>query len=193
MNPSTSISQPRPTSPWSWHYQQLHALRDQLIEGCTGQNQEALRPLLSPCLDPADRGTDEFDHNLALGVLAHEQDFIYEIEAALQRIQAGTYGICEETGQTIPDARLRAVPWTRYTKDVEERLERLGQISSQPHLHGVASLQGPAPGGLANTSEPEQEELLTRELARHQREDDLKAIETGRETEIPVSEPNTEP
>lgn len=38
----------------------------------------------------------------------------------------GTYGICEESGEAIPAARLKAVPWTRFTREVEERLEKKG-------------------------------------------------------------------
>ncbi|MBI5608089.1 MAG: TraR/DksA family transcriptional regulator [Deltaproteobacteria bacterium] len=38
-----------------------------------------------------------------------------EIEAALARMDAGTYGICERTGKRIPLARLKAIPTARYT------------------------------------------------------------------------------
>jgi DnaK suppressor protein len=38
-----------------------------------------------------------------------------EIDAALQRIWDGTYGVCEASGEPIPEARLRAIPWTRFT------------------------------------------------------------------------------
>jgi RNA polymerase-binding transcription factor DksA len=74
-------------------------------------------------MDLADSATDEFDHDMAFSLLAHEQNALYEVNAAIRRIQDGTYGICEETGKAIPDERLQAVPWTRYTREVEERLE----------------------------------------------------------------------
>jgi DnaK suppressor protein len=38
-----------------------------------------------------------------------------EIESALQRIESGTYGICEETGEPIEKDRLLAIPWTRLS------------------------------------------------------------------------------
>ena len=47
-----------------------------------------------------------------------------EVDAALDRLRRGTYGVCEESGKVIPDERLRAVPWTRYTREVAERHER---------------------------------------------------------------------
>ncbi len=42
---------------------------------------------------------------------------IFEIEAALSRIQSGTFGICEETGLPIESKRLLALPWTRLSID----------------------------------------------------------------------------
>lgn len=62
-----------------------------------------------------DAGTDNFDRDFALSLLSSEQEALKEIEAALQRIYNGTYGICEETGQPISDERLEAVPFTRFS------------------------------------------------------------------------------
>lgn len=50
------------------------------------------------------------------------QDFIEKLEAALLRIQNGTYGVCSVTGKLIPKERLRAVPHT--TKSIEAKLNR---------------------------------------------------------------------
>ncbi|HET6585401.1 MAG TPA: TraR/DksA C4-type zinc finger protein, partial [Nannocystaceae bacterium] len=47
-----------------------------------------------------------------------------EVSAALARMDAGTYGICEETGEPIPFERLRSEPTTRYTVEALELLER---------------------------------------------------------------------
>jgi len=74
----------------------------------------------------ADAGTDSFDRDLALGMLSHEQDAVYEIEEALIRIRNGTYGVCELTGKRIPAARLEAIPWTRFTAHAETTLEKKG-------------------------------------------------------------------
>jgi RNA polymerase-binding transcription factor DksA len=79
-------------------------------------------------MDEADSATDEFDHDLALSQLSTERDALDEVNEALRRIAAGTYGICEESGQAIPAARLRAVPWTRFTREVEERMEQKGLL-----------------------------------------------------------------
>lgn len=178
MNPSA----PDPSSPlipprWAWHYQRLESLRDRLLEDQDVQLEEARESLESPGIGLADGGTDEFDHALALGLLTHEQEVLAEVEAALRRIREGRYGICEETGQPIQEERLRAVPWTRYTRAVEEIMEREGLIR-RPHLGMVSSLQGPGPGGLSQVEDPE-EDLPAPETLRQRREADLEAIQSG--------------
>ncbi len=47
------------------------------------------------------------------------------IERALEKIQEGTYGICEGTGEPIPEERLRVIPWTPYSKEYAEKLDKL--------------------------------------------------------------------
>lgn len=47
-----------------------------------------------------------------------------QIDRALEKIEDGTYGICEGTGKPIPEARLRAVPWTPYSIEYAESLEK---------------------------------------------------------------------
>jgi RNA polymerase-binding transcription factor DksA len=106
-------------------------------------------------MDIADSATDEFDHDLALAELSAEQDALSEVDEALKRILNGSYGVCQETGQPIPAARLRAVPWARFGKEVEARLESKGLIS-KAHLGTLGSVRAELTGGLEE-SEPEEE------------------------------------
>jgi DnaK suppressor protein len=69
----------------------------------------------------------------ALSLISSEQNALYEIDQALRRIRDGTYGICEATGKPIPEDRLNAVPWTRFTLEVEEQLERERQARRPKH------------------------------------------------------------
>jgi len=46
---------------------------------------------------------------------------LHQIEAALARLDAGTFGLDEITGESIPIARLRAIPWTTMTVETAER------------------------------------------------------------------------
>ena len=76
----------------------------------------------------ADAATDTFNRDFNLGVLSSEQDALYEIDEAINRICNGTYGICELTGKKIEKARLEAIPWTRFTAAAERQLEKEGTV-----------------------------------------------------------------
>ena len=77
-------------------------------------------------MDAADRAGEHDGREVALTGLDADATKLGEVDAALQRLDAGTYGICEETGDSIPIARLNALPWTRYCLAVAERRERSG-------------------------------------------------------------------
>ena len=53
-----------------------------------------------------------------------EVDTLRQIDSALDKIDKGTYGVCEGTGKNIPEARLNAIPWTPYTIEHAEQLEK---------------------------------------------------------------------
>ena len=50
----------------------------------------------------ADAGTDSFDRDLNLSLASFEREALYEVDAALKRIDEGTYGLCELSGRPIP-------------------------------------------------------------------------------------------
>ena len=62
----------------------------------------------------ADVGSDNWEQEFTLGLVANERQLLKEIDAALQRIADHTYGICESTHKPIGKQRLRAKPWARY-------------------------------------------------------------------------------
>ncbi len=72
----------------------------------------------------ADAGTDTFDRDFALSLVSSEQEALSEIEAAIQRIRTGSYGICEMTQKPIAKERLLAVPFTRYSAEAQKEIER---------------------------------------------------------------------
>ena len=77
----------------------------------------------------ADAATDSYDRDLALGMLSSEQDALKEVDEALERIQNGTYAVCELTGKPIEDSRLEAIPWTRFSTAAEKQLEKEGAVN----------------------------------------------------------------
>jgi len=62
--------------------------------------------------DPTDRATQESDRNFELRIRDRERKLINKIKDALERIDNGEFGICEECGEEISDARLKARPVT---------------------------------------------------------------------------------
>ncbi len=75
-------------------------------------------------LHQADAGTDSFDRDFALSLVSSEQDALYEIEQAIQRIRDGSYGACEVTGRKIDTKRLAAVPFTRFSVEGQAEYEK---------------------------------------------------------------------
>jgi DnaK suppressor protein len=80
--------------------------------------------------DPADRATAESDRAFMLRIRDRERRLIRKIQAAVQRIEDGTYGICEECGDEISIARLKARPVTRLCINCKARQE------ADEHLRG---------------------------------------------------------
>ena len=72
----------------------------------------------------ADAGSDNYEMENTLGLMDEEVRILKEIDAALARMERGFYGICEGSGETIPKARLDAIPWARYTVHFKEMLEK---------------------------------------------------------------------
>lgn len=61
----------------------------------------------------ADQGTDAMEREKAFLFASREGRFLYHLNKALERIEEGTYGYCEECGKPIPVERLRVVPHAR--------------------------------------------------------------------------------
>ncbi len=113
---------------WAKYYRRLLELREQLTRQMDGLAQESAQEMPGYSLHMADSGTDNFDRDFALSLLSADQDAVYEIEEALKRIEKNTYGICELTGKPIPQKRLEAIPWTRFTVQAQAQLERDGAL-----------------------------------------------------------------
>ncbi len=110
--------------------QQLLSLRARCNGDVSALAEEALKKnaqdstnLSSMPIHMADIGTDAFDHEFTLSLLENEQEVLGEIDAALQRIDAGAFGKCEECQGKIPVDRLRAIPYTRYCVACARKLE----------------------------------------------------------------------
>ena len=86
--------------------------------------QDSAGDLSSMPIHMADIGSDNFEQEFSLGLMDSERNIVREIHEALKRIQDGTYGICEGTGEPIPKIRLKGIPWTRYCLKFAELVEK---------------------------------------------------------------------
>lgn len=109
----------------------LLALRQRLNGDVSHLTEEALRRnqkdasgnLSSMPIHMADIGTDNFEQEFTLSLLANEEQVLQEIAAALERLDDGTFGRCEECGSDIPKPRLEALPYARCCVDCARKNE----------------------------------------------------------------------
>ncbi len=108
----------------------LLELHDDLIEQMHGAAKDSLKDSTGSSeskgsgIHQGDSGSDACDREQMLHLLSQEQDAIYEIQDALQRIEQGLYGICEATEELIPQKRLEVIPFARFTVQAQEEFEK---------------------------------------------------------------------
>ncbi len=78
--------------------------------------------------DLADRASSETDRAIELRARDRQRKLISKIDAAIARIEEGTYGYCEETGEPISLRRLEARPIATLSLEAQERHERKERI-----------------------------------------------------------------
>ncbi len=72
----------------------------------------------------AELGSDNSDQELTLDLLGNEKEVLEQIDAALERISHGSYGMCEACGCGIPKARLDAIPYAALCVNCALRQEK---------------------------------------------------------------------
>lgn len=130
--PPAKPPKPLPAKELAFYKDLLLKLRDRIIDeisflsrdNLNRSQRESSGDLSSYSFHMADQGTDNFDREFAANLLSSEQDILYEIDEAIRRIEGGTYGICESTGQAIERDRLRVLPFARYCVAAQTEIER---------------------------------------------------------------------
>ncbi len=108
----------------------LLELKDSLVDSMDNMAEDTIRSRTEGSeasafgMHTADAGSDAYDRDFALSLLSKEQDALFEIDEALKRLDAGTYGTCEASGKPIPQARLEALPFARFTIECQAEYER---------------------------------------------------------------------
>ncbi len=89
--------------------------------------------------DLGDAATEETQRGLAFMAAGATRETVFEVLEAIRRIERGTYGICEVTGQPIDEARLKAIPWARFSSRGQQEVEAggSGRRRAMPPLHSL--------------------------------------------------------
>ncbi len=105
--------------------QQLLELRARLRGDVTTMADAALKDASDARLSihMADAGTDNFEQEFTLGLLANDGDTLEKIEHALQRIEERRFGVCSNCESAIPKTRLNAIPSTEYCVKCAEKVQ----------------------------------------------------------------------
>jgi DnaK suppressor protein len=123
-SPSSAESSFQVPAPWRWHWRTLHRLRDQLQQQTREHFVAAATLQKADDPDFASLGSEESEFQALIAEVKSEEGLLSEVLAAIDRLRHGTYGLCEATGQPIAPERLRALPWTRFTRDAAAQRER---------------------------------------------------------------------
>lgn len=114
----------------------LEGLTARLGDGVSELRNEALRPLGAEAaggppdasVHDADLGGRVADEELALELLGPEEAVLAEANAAISRIEGGTFGQCEACGRAVTKARLDALPYARHCIACARRLSSGGNV-----------------------------------------------------------------
>lgn len=98
--------------------------RDQLAEQINDNQSQTFGIDRENMQDPVDVAVNDREQTILLSISESERTLIDQVDEALQRIELGGYGECMNCGQTITDARLKAVPYARYCINCQDLLER---------------------------------------------------------------------
>lgn len=99
----------------------LQSMKQQLIDNAGATSEHLRENDMVP--DPADRATIEEEHALELRTRDRERKLMKKIDESLQRIDDGSYGWCEETGEPIGVPRLLARPTATLSVEAQQRRE----------------------------------------------------------------------
>ena len=135
MSSTTTITEYRPSEdePFmnerqrEYFRRKLLAWKDEILEE-SRHTIASLQEDTASLPDLADRATSETDRSIELRTRDRQRKLIAKIDAALRRIEDGTYGFCDETGEPIGLSRLEARPIATLSLEAQERHERRERV-----------------------------------------------------------------
>ncbi|MBF5051063.1 General stress protein 16O [Candidatus Clavichlamydia salmonicola] len=106
--------------------ERLTEMRTKLSNLLEGNAQEVKKPneATGYSQHQADQGTEAFDRTINLEVTTREYELLRQVNRALEKLEENTYGICDVSGEAIPIARLKAIPYANMTVSAQEKFEK---------------------------------------------------------------------
>lgn len=95
-----------------------------MADGALGlTRQESSGDLSAMPIHMADVGSDSFEQEFTISLMERDEGILEKVEAALERIDTGSYGTCVECESKIPKTRLNVIPFTAYCVKCADKAE----------------------------------------------------------------------
>lgn len=104
--------------------EKLLGLKSEILNHLKKNKLEEINLSPDQTTEDGDQAQAYLDQNVTFGLQERELNRLREIDAALERIELGVYGICEETDEPIAKKRLEKMPWARLSIEAAEAIER---------------------------------------------------------------------
>ena len=117
--------------------------REIMLKGISSKTDASAAPVEVEGGDVCDIASSDRDMELRLRLNEREREKLRDIEEALERVEDGSFGICDKCGEKIPIGRLKAMPFTTVCvkcKSEEEKRQRLQRISDENVLYRDVAL-----------------------------------------------------
>lgn len=101
----------------------LLTMKEELLGHMRSLDREELKVVPEEGLEDGDIASQTLIQNVSIGLHSRDLERLREIESALERIEQGTYGICEDTEEPIEKKRLMSMPWARLSLEAQEERE----------------------------------------------------------------------
>lgn len=134
--PPKAPKPPRPAKPakpavdavWQASMRDMLAQQRQRLRSVFHATQVQMAEKEGDLPDVSDRASEGFEDEISMGLMAIEAAQLEDIEAAIKRIDDGTYGLCESCGKAIPKKRLEILPFARFCLSCRGEVERRSRI-----------------------------------------------------------------
>ena len=110
------------------------SLRADIRNELTKSDNEQYAALAGQVHDSGDESVADLLSDVNTAIISHSIKELREVEAAQERLRQGTYGTCEECGEAIPYARLKAYPAARLCIADQERYEARHPLDTHPDM-----------------------------------------------------------